>query len=42
MHEDGDMMPFIEEISYQELGANREVLLRLMSMNGLRRWLQSG
>jgi hypothetical protein len=39
MHEDGDMMPFIEEISYQELDANREVLLRLMSMNGLRRWL---
>jgi hypothetical protein len=40
MHGDGDM-PLIEEISYQELDANREVLLRLMSMNGLRRWLHN-
>jgi hypothetical protein len=38
MHEDGDM-PFIEEISYQELDANREVLLRLMSFNSFRHWL---
>jgi hypothetical protein len=31
---------FMQGISYEELDANREVMLRLVSMNGFRKWLE--